>query len=502
MKIQNVAIYIRKSRPEETEADLTSQQLALIRLCDDKGWNYDIYKDNASSQDLNREEFQMLLGKVKLNVYDAIVVTDQGRLSRNTGHFGTIKETLANYGVLVVTENKIYDYNRADDDLVSDFESVISKQEYMAIKKRLIRGRIQSVKSGNWAFGKPPYGYKRNHKTKKLEKNEYAPVIERIFTLYASGVTTVEIARTFELEGVLTPRGTIWDDARISTVLSNEVYKGCVVYGKTINSRTDKYKNGRPKQLKNKEEYIIVENAHEPIIDPVIWEQCKQIRQVRNTRPPGARIGKMPFSNLIKCAICGATHSFQKRKTKTYGEQIRITSCQTKIYDENGSYSICKNKGVDLYKFEEVFYKTFSKYVDEIDQYIEVIKNSVSNDVEDVDTNSIKGQIKKIDSQIKKVQQGFVMEIFTDEEAKKQISGLKTRKEQLEQELIEASDNSHEQKVSHLEQTITNIKLVTQGSKLISNREANELFREVIERIEYQRVGDHTADINLTIYYK
>lgn len=87
------------------------------------------------------------------NAYDAIVVADQGRLSRNTGHFGTIKEILANYGVLVVTETKTYDYNRADDDLVSDFESVISKQEYMAIKRRLIRGRIQSVKSGNWAFG-------------------------------------------------------------------------------------------------------------------------------------------------------------------------------------------------------------------------------------------------------------------------------------------------------------------------------------------------------------
>ncbi|PGS50152.1 recombinase family protein [Bacillus sp. AFS041924] len=129
-----------------------------------------MYKDNASSQNLQHEEFQKLLAKVQQNAYDAIVVADQGRLSRNTGHFGTIKEILANYGVLVVTETKTYDYNRADDDLVSDFESVISKQEYMAIKRRLIRGRIQSVKSGNWAFGRPPFGYERNYKTKETRK--------------------------------------------------------------------------------------------------------------------------------------------------------------------------------------------------------------------------------------------------------------------------------------------------------------------------------------------
>lgn len=502
MKIQNVAIYIRKSRPEETEVDLTSQQLALIRLCDDKGWNYDIYKDNASSQDLQREEFQKLLTKVQQNAYDAIVVTDQGRLSRNTGHFGTIKEILANYGVLVVTETKTYDYNRADDDLVSDFESVISKQEYMAIKRRLIRGRIQSVKSGNWAFGKPPFGYERNYKTKKLEKNEYAPIIERIFALYADGATTVEIARTFELEGILTPRGAIWDDARISTVLSNEVYKGCVVYGKTFNSRTEKYKNGRPKQLKNNGDFIIIENAHEPIIDPVTWEKCKQIRHKRNSRPPGARIGKMPFSNLIKCALCGATHSFQTRKTNAYGEQMRITSCQTKIYDENGGYSICKNKGVDLYKFEEVFFKNFSKYVNEIDQYIEVIKNSVDIEIVSIDVNSIEKQIKNIDGQIKKVQQGFVMEIFTDEEARTQINKLKIRREELEKELIEASSNSNEEKLNELETLVNKIKLATQGSLSIANREANEIFREVIDRIEYKRIGNHTAGINLTIYYK
>lgn len=56
--------------------------------------------------------------------------------------------------------------------------------------------------------------------------------------------------------------------------------------------------------------------------------------------------------------------------------------------------------------------------------------------------------------------------------------------------------------MNELENLVNKIKLVTKGDLSIANRDANEIFREVIDRIEYERLGDHTAEINLTIYYK
>ncbi len=85
--------------------------------------------------------------------------------------------------------------------------------------------------------------------------------------IYIQGFTTPEIERIFLFEGILTPNGVYWDKARISNVLSNPVYKGTAIYGKTKASRISKKPSGGPRQFKTKiDEQIIVENAHEPII--------------------------------------------------------------------------------------------------------------------------------------------------------------------------------------------------------------------------------------------
>lgn len=345
-KIKKVAIYSRKSRPDETDDVLQRQLAFLIDKCVENNWEYEVYQEVGSSQSINekvRPELNKMLEKVQSYHYDAIVVTDQDRLSRTTSGFAQIKEVLSKYGVHVVTSTKIYDYNTQEDDLMSDMQSIVAKQEYLNVKKRLVRGKRQSAKEGNWVGGKTPVGYQYDHKSKKLIPDEYAAVIKRIFNLYLSGKSSTDIERIFDLEGTLTPTGAKWNKARISVVLANPVYKGTVIYGKTKVSKVEKMPSGSPKQLKTDEnDQIIIENAHQPIISPDEWETAKAIREGRLTKPPSARIGKVIFTGLIKCSFCGRTHSFQRRK----GKELRITSCLTRNYDEDGiKYSVCQKKG-------------------------------------------------------------------------------------------------------------------------------------------------------------
>lgn len=232
-KIKKVAIYSRKSRPDETDEVLQRQLAFLVDKCVENNWEFEVFQEVGSSQDINRPELNKMLEKVQAFHYDAIVVTDQDRLSRTTIGFAQIKEVLTNYGVQVVTSSKIYDYSTQEDDLMSDMQSIVAKQEYLNIKKRLVRGKRQSAKEGNWVGGKTPVGYFYDHKTKKLTPDENAPVIKRIFDLYLSGSSSTDIERIFDLEGTLTPTGSKWNKARISVVLANPVYKGTVIYGKT-----------------------------------------------------------------------------------------------------------------------------------------------------------------------------------------------------------------------------------------------------------------------------
>lgn len=504
-KIKKVAIYNRKSRPDETEEVLKRNLAFLIEKCLENNWEFEVFEEVGSSQSINekvRPELNKLLEKVQSYHYDAVVITDQDRLSRTTAGFAQIKETLTNYGVHVVTSSKIYDYNTQEDDLMSDMQAIVAKQEYLNIKKRLVRGKRQSAKEGNWVGGKTPVGYNYDNKTKKLVPDENATIIKRIYDLYLSGNSSTDIERILDLEGTLTPTGSKWNKARISVVLSNPVYKGTVIYGKTKVSKVEKKPSGSPKQLKTKEsDQISIDNAHEPIITPEDWERVKDIREGRLTKPPSARIGKVIFTGLIKCSLCGRTHSFQRRK----GKELRITSCQTRYYVEDGSkYTVCHNKGVRLDLFEQVFFAKFSQFVSQLELYLEDIKKNIKqDDTNPVDEKAIlTANIKKIVASIKRVQKGFLAEIYTEDEAQKEIKQLNAQKQNLEKQLERLDTKTKDEKIDELQAVLNKLKQLLKGTSDLETKEINHLLTSLIDHIEYRRVGDHKAEIEMKIHYK
>jgi site-specific DNA recombinase len=500
-KIKKVAIYSRKSRPDETEDVLKRQLAFLVDKCVENNWEFEVFQEVGSSQSIDRVELNKMLSKVQSYEYDAIVITDQDRLSRTTSGFAQIKDILTAYGVQVVTSSKIYDYSTQEDDLMSDMQSIVAKQEYLNIKKRLVRGKRQSAKEGNWVGGKTPVGYSYDHKSKKLKPDANAPVIQRIFSLYLSGLTSTDIERQFELEGILTPTGSKWNKARVSVVLSNPVYKGTVIYGKTKVSKIEKKPSGSPRQFKtDADEQIIIEKAHTPIVSVEDWESAKDIREGRLTKPPSARIGKVIFTGLIKCSLCGRVHSFQRRK----GKELRVTSCQTRIYTDDDNYTVCENKGVRLELFEAVFFTKFKAFVDSLEQYLEKVKGNIKAD----DTNpadekaQLTATIKRLDASIKKVQQGFIMEIFTEDEAQKQIKQLKAQREHTETQLERLDTKSKDEKIDDLQATVNKLKSILDGTTELETKDINYLLCSMIDHIEYTRVGDHTAEIEMRIQYK
>lgn len=494
-----MAIYSRKSRPDETEEMLKRQLAVLLDLCIKNKWEYEVFQEIGSSQGIN-PELDKLLKKVQGFHYDAVVVTEQSRLGRNDVVNAKVKEILSNYGVKLITPTQVLDLSTQEGSLYSDMQSLVDKQEYLNTKKRLIRGKRQSAKEGNWVGGQTPIGYSYNRKTKRLEPNEYAPIIKKIYLLYLEGNTTTEIEQIFKLEGILTPKGVKWDKARISVVLGNPVYKGTVIYGKTKVSRISKKPCGSPRQFKtDREEQIIVEHAHEPIISPEDWYKVEAIRKSRLTKAPSARIGKNIFTGLIKCALCGRTHSFQRAKRKT----LRIASCQTRHYHDDDNYSMCPNKGVRYDLFETIFFATFSPYVNELVQHIEYIKKNIDGKkVKPIDKKQhLKNTLKKIDRTIKRVQSGFKAGIYDEDEAGNEIKQLRTQREAVETQLEELENKSNDVHLNELQKTVKSLKMILNGTSDLETREINYLLREVIDYIEYKRVGDHRAKIQIKIHY-
>ncbi len=490
--ISTVAVYVRKSREDETDETLNRQQAVLVELCIRNGWNYKLFKEVGSSQDLDRLELQAMLGKVSTFHFDAVVVADLDRLSRNVIHFGQIKLLLVNASVLVVTPSKIFDFSNESDDMFSDFMSVIAKSEYQQIKKRLVRGTRQSAKQGNWVGSKVPIGYKYNPETKHLELTEDAPVIKRIFDLYVEGKSTKDIAFQFTHENEATSVGMIWSPAGIARILNNTAYAGHSLYGKT------KSENGKRSVKTDKDMQILVENTHDPIVDIGTWEQVQQIKSTRNTRPAALKLGKHKFSGLIRCGKCGSIHSFQ---TSKYGRK-RIASCQTRLYaDSLNKYTMCENSGSNMEPFEKLFFTYFKKYVIQLEQYLDLIKQVDPKDNKSSEREiTTKGkQVKKLQNDIKRIQQGFIMEIFTEQEAHLQIKQLKEQIELLETQIQTLEKQEVFSEADHIEMVLNNMKQFLEGVDEMEEREANNILTEFVDTILYTKTS---SEIELDMVMK
>lgn len=495
-KAIHVALYSRKSREEETEDTLNRQISVLIEICKRNNWTYDLYKEVGSSQDLDRPKLQAMLDKVKLFHYDGIVVADLDRLSRNTGHFGTIKEILINFNCFVQIPGKFYDFSIQEDDLFSDIQSVLAKNEYQTIKKRLVRGTRQSAKDGNWMGKKVPIGYKYNRDTKRLELSDDAPVIQRIFQEYVDGLSTTDIADKFNLEGVTTTVGMLWSGSGISRLLNNPVYKGDSLFGKTRNFQ------GKRAVKTAIEDQILIKGTHDAIIDAEMWDKVQEIKRNRNSRPLVTKLGKHKFSGLIQCGICGRVHSFQNSR----GKRKRITSCLTRHYSDNNfdKYTMCPNTGANVEDFEKLFFIRLSKYADKLEKQIEIIKKSEKvNDKSSEDKLSgYERQLKKIDQEIKRVQNGYRMEIFTEDEAQSQIKTLRMNKQNIENEIFRLQEEENNSGTDYLEKVLTRIKDILNGHNIMPERETNEKLREFINTIIYKKVGGQNAEIEMKIIWK
>ncbi|MDZ5712781.1 recombinase family protein [Jeotgalibacillus haloalkalitolerans] len=487
-EIKKVAVYVRKSREEETEDTLNRQQSVLIDLCEKNQWEYELFKEVGSSQEYDRPQLQEMLENIRAFMYDGIVIADLDRLSRNTVHFGQIKEIIVNSGVITITPSKTYDFSKDDDDFISDVQSVLSKQEYKTIKRRLVRGTRQSAKDGNWLGKKAPIGYKYNRETKRLEPSEDAHVIQRMFQEYIGGKSTKDIAYEFDLEGVTTSVGMIWTPAGVTRMLSNIVYAGHSLYGRT----TQKKVNGkRVVEKTREEEQILVENTHEALVSQEDYDEVQRIKKQRNSRPVPLKLGKHKFSGLIRCGICGRIHSFQTSKYK----RKRISSCQTRNYNGD-KYVVCSNKGANVSEFEKLFYAHFKKYVDQIEEYVHLIEPKETNNEGEIQRKET--QVKKLNQDIKRVQQGFLMEIFTEEEAHEQIKGFKSKIEELENDIERLKEQESFNEQDFLKEKLDRMKLFLTNGDDMEEREANMILQEFVETIIYTKT-DNEMELNIVM---
>ena len=174
-----------------------------------------------------------------------------------------------------------------------------------------------------------PLGYKKDPDAKNriVVDEETKWIIEKIFDLAVHGYGAARIARVLYDERVPTPaywhyirqgkfdyvfadapedKAYSWSLSVIKKILKDETYIGNTVHYK---QGTISYKN--KKVVSNpEEEWVRIENTHEPIISKDVFEQVQE--QIDERRRQTKDAATQIFAGLLKCADCGWSMSYAR----------------------------------------------------------------------------------------------------------------------------------------------------------------------------------------------
>ena len=131
---------------------------------------------------------------------------------------------------------------------------------------------------------------------------EEAETVRYIYDLFMSGKTTTAIAKQLTAEGILTPGGKEkWGKTTVDHILTNEKYKGCALLQKKF---TVDFLQKKMKINEGEVPQYYVENSHEAIVDPLLFERVQEEMARRKTLGKSYS-GKSIFSCRLICGDCG-----------------------------------------------------------------------------------------------------------------------------------------------------------------------------------------------------
>ena len=448
------------------------------------------YREVGSAESLDsRPEILRLLKAVESPAIKAVAVVEVQRLSRgDLEDAGRLIRILRYTNTYVITPMKIYDLR---DDYDRDaFERELKRgNEYLEYFKKIqARGKLASVKEGNYVGSVAPYGFDRIEKTdgKKtyhtlIERKDQADVVRMVFNWYCNediGVTA--ICRRLEELGVKTKTGNkYWRSYQIFAMLENVHYIGCVRWNwrKTIKIIEDQeIRKLRPKA--KVDEYLIFEGKHDGIISEEIFYKAREIKGKRHRTKQDLTL-KNPFSGIMYCK-CGAKMGYNtyRRKGVEYAPPKLV--CNNQVHCKSGSVV-----------FDEIYRDVCNAIKDCIEDFELRIENNQDDSFKlhkDLVTRLEKKLKELEDKEIKQWEAQYDPDIAMPQEIFKKLNQkLLIEKEEVQKALVKAKGSIPKQVDYREEMLKFENALDALEDPEVDAKAKNQFLKEIIDKIEYER---------------
>ena len=322
----------KKKKDKEDESNsISNQKQILLDYCKKHGYTNTMFfvDDGISGTSFDRNDFNRMQRMVEEGKICRIIVKDLSRFGREQVEAGRLTQIVyPSLGVTFISIQENINSSTGEGMEMLPFYNIFNEW-YAAQTSKKIRAVWQS-KADNGKRVSPvvPYGYKKDEtdKEKWLIDEPAAEIVKKIYSLCLAGRGPLQIAKPLEREKVLVPTAYFesvgrktrnatpldlyaWHPSAVVGILENRQYTGCAVNFKTT---TVSYKV-HTRIINPVEDYQIIPNMQEPIINEDIWLRVQELRKSRRRNTATGRTSL--FSGLVYCPDCGSKLHFCASKS-------------------------------------------------------------------------------------------------------------------------------------------------------------------------------------------
>jgi DNA invertase Pin-like site-specific DNA recombinase len=325
-------VYLRQSSSAQVEhnRESTERQYALAAKARQLGWPEDrilvIDEDLglSGSGSVARSGFARLTAEVALARVGLVLGLEVSRLARNNADWHRLIDLAGLTDTLIGDADGIYHPALFNDRLLLGLKGTMSEAELHVLRARLNGGIRNKAARGELRRGLP-VGFVWGEADGEVLLHPDEAVVTVIRTIFARFAETGSARRVwlwFRAQGLQLPLQMSthaeirWVEASyhaIHQVLSNPVYAGAYVYGKTRTEMALEPSGARRKRIKHlpRDQWLVlIKEHHRGYIDWQTYEANQQ-RIAKNTRPGphkaggAVREGSALLQGLAGCGHCG-----------------------------------------------------------------------------------------------------------------------------------------------------------------------------------------------------
>jgi len=448
-KVFNVGLYVRLSiediRDRKDSDSIENQTYMLKQFVEERPYLqvFSIYTDNGvKGTTFDRPGFNNLMDDVKAGKVNCIVVKDLSRFGRDYLETGNYLEKIFPFlGVRFIAINDNYDsFNpeNTNEGLIISLKNLLNDVYTKDISKKIISTFRERQSKGEFLGAHVPYGYSRpeDGSYSLVEEEEAASVIRQIYQWKVEGQSDTVIARRLNDIGISSPskhkylkgewknakyNDSIWLRQTIKAITENEVYLGHKIYGKIQVSLYE----GKRKSRVPKDQWTIIENDHEAIVDQetfdVIHNTRLEVHEEFTTRLEKNKHLENKEHIFKGIAVCGdCKHKLVRRRQVNKGYVSHYFLCST--YEDNSGYK-CTRKQIPEIILIDVAYEAIRSQINlvsSVDDILEKVKSTMKFQSEQdglmIEIRKVNTHLERINSLRSSLYDDYIEQLLTEQE--------------------------------------------------------------------------------------